>query len=816
MFMPDAEAALNYVYDFQIHDLDLDNVRTPPGQSVRLDALGNSTIGAGSGALNFLRVDVYYLNGPLTTEILAIDQTNAVSLSNGMANGSKVFVNTIEIGEIEIEQGGFRVNLNPAATPVLVQEVLRVLSYNNTSADLVTEQRDIRIELGFGTSGFSSVAAPTVIVAPEGAIVLTSSTETIAGTSGDDLFVAPSFFNVIGDTLDGGAGSDILQLAGPFNYLGHFGHVTGIETVRGSSKDDYISVQNLFGISTFDAGPGAAGTNDAISLYGDIFDLTSTTFVGFDSIAIEKEDCVVIVNNKATALLFTADQTARGTQLRLVGTDILLEAERDALHAAGIDIITNNGVTTDATPKMTGLDGDRIEVTSMQTVFLDQGGQFQLFDEDSDLFSYLDVRADSAYWDANISLRIDTTGNVRLSNGITAGSRVFVDSVEVGMLEMASNSSLRIALYGDDATADRVEDIVHALTYTETATRFGENAVEITVKDREGRSAKSVVTIFHQQPPAPTDLTLSASSVAEFSEHWTIVGELNGADPNPILEYELLDDAGGRFELDGKSIVVANNVKLDFEQATSHTIRVQVTNQYGKSLVKEFKISVTNVAIEIVTGSDDRDVIVGGAGRDRLDGGNSHDTLIGGAGNDALYGGAGYETFDEGEFPRELITGGSDVLDGGNGNDTLRGGDGNDTLKGGNGKDVLDGGAGNDKLYGNLGRDVLSGGSGRDIFVFDTRPNLDTITDYNVRHDTIWLDDRYMSKLGKGSASKPGKLNKKFFALDKAKDGDDRLIYDTKSGVLSFDVDGVGAARAVEIAILKSGLKMTAAEFFVI
>jgi hypothetical protein len=436
MFMPDAEAALSYVYDFMIHDMDRDNVRTSPGQSVRLDALGNSTIGAGSGALNFLRVNVYYHDGPLTTEILAIDQTNAVSLSNGMANGSKVFVNTIEIGEIETEQSGFRVRLNSAATPALVQEVLRVLSYNNTSADLVTEQRDIRIELGFGTSGFSSVAASTVIVAPEDAIVLTSSAEAIAGTSGDDLFVAPSFFNVIGDTLDGGAGSDILQLAGPFNNLGHFGHVTGIETVRGSSKNDSISVRNLFGISTFDAGPGAAGTTDTISLYGDIFDLTSTTFVGFDSIAIEKEDCVVIVNDKATALLLTAIQTVRGTHLRLVGTDILLEAERDALHAAGIDIITNDGVTTDATPKMSGLDGDRIEVTSMQTVLLDQGGQFQLFDDDSDLFRYLDVSAYTAYLDPNIFLGIGTTGNVRLSNGITDGSRVFVDSVEVAPLRL--------------------------------------------------------------------------------------------------------------------------------------------------------------------------------------------------------------------------------------------------------------------------------------------------------------------------------------------------------------------------------------------
>ncbi|MGO4571141.1 hypothetical protein [Microvirga sp. 2TAF3] len=42
------------------------------------------------------------------------------------------------------------------------------------------------------------------------------------------------------------------------------------------------------------------------------------------------------------------------------------------------------------------------------------------------------------------------------------------------------------------------------------------------------------------------------------------------------------------------------------------------------------------------------------------------------------------------------------------------------------------------------------------------------------------------------------------------------LICDAKKGVLYYDADGSGKGKAVEIATLKKGLKMTYADFFVI
>ena len=164
---------------------------------------------------------------------------------------------------------------------------------------------------------------------------------------------------------------------------------------------------------------------------------------------------------------------------------------------------------------------------------------------------------------------------------------------------------------------------------------------------------------------------------------------------------------------------------------------------------------------------------------------------------------------------------GSDTLDGSGGNDALYGGVGLDKLAGGTGNDKLYGGTEADTLYGGAGNDVLSGGTGKDVFVFNTKlnkkTNLDKIADFNVRDDSIFLDNAVFKKLGKGYPTKPYKLNKKFFTVsDKAKDANDYLVYNAKTGVLSYDIDGSGAKAAVAIATLKKGLKLTYADFFVI
>ncbi len=197
--------------------------------------------------------------------------------------------------------------------------------------------------------------------------------------------------------------------------------------------------------------------------------------------------------------------------------------------------------------------------------------------------------------------------------------------------------------------------------------------------------------------------------------------------------------------------------------------------------------------------------------------------MIGTAGNDRIHG-QSIATVIEGRAGNDTITGGSgdDRLYGMKGHDRLLGGLGHDHLYGGADADTLDGGAGDDVLFGGAGPDVLYGRAGKDAFVFDTKPNgthnVDTIKDFKVRDDSIWLAASTFKAIGHaGTDSSPAHLKGAFFWKGTAAhDSNDHVIYDPSSGALFYDRDGTGAAAQVRIAQLATHLKMTAKDFFVV
>lgn len=240
------------------------------------------------------------------------------------------------------------------------------------------------------------------------------------------------------------------------------------------------------------------------------------------------------------------------------------------------------------------------------------------------------------------------------------------------------------------------------------------------------------------------------------------MGVLSGTDPDgDSLAFTLLSHQN-LFEIAGTTLRLKPGATLDHETAPSLTLRIEADDGYGESHVRDLTVTVTNT-LE-----------------------TTPFVRTGTPGDDALFG--------------EL---------------------GNDTLQGGSGNDTLDGDAGNDLLYGGAGKDLLKGGAGRDIFVFDKplnkKTNLDRIADFSVKDDTIWLDNAVFKKLGKGSLTKKGKLDKEFFVIDtQAREKDDYLIYNKKTGVLSYDADGSGSKKAVEIATLTKNLKLTSADFLIV
>jgi Ca2+-binding RTX toxin-like protein len=126
------------------------------------------------------------------------------------------------------------------------------------------------------------------------------------------------------------------------------------------------------------------------------------------------------------------------------------------------------------------------------------------------------------------------------------------------------------------------------------------------------------------------------------------------------------------------------------------------------------------------------------------------------------------------------------------------------------------GNIGNNRLGGGGGNDQLTGGNGQDEFLFDTAlnaaTNVDRITDFNVADDTILLDrDIFSSSLGLGNISAG-----EFVIGTTAQDANDRIIYDSSTGALFYDNDGVGGNAAVRFATLSTGLALTNLDFLVV
>ncbi|MBJ6124488.1 polysaccharide lyase family 7 protein [Microvirga splendida] len=145
---------------------------------------------------------------------------------------------------------------------------------------------------------------------------------------------------------------------------------------------------------------------------------------------------------------------------------------------------------------------------------------------------------------------------------------------------------------------------------------------------------------------------------------------------------------------------------------------------------------------------------------------------------------------------------------------TFSGTSGSNSLTGTSGNDRIEGKGGDDKIWAKNGSDVLIGGAGKDTFTFDTKPgskNVDVILDFNVADDTIRLNDTAFTKL------KWGKLSASSFVLGtKALDSNDRIIYNDKTGDLSYDQDGSGSKAAIKFAEIANLAKLTAADFLVI
>ncbi|HEX6376228.1 MAG TPA: cadherin domain-containing protein [Allosphingosinicella sp.] len=318
-----------------------------------------------------------------------------------------------------------------------------------------------------------------------------------------------------------------------------------------------------------------------------------------------------------------------------------------------------------------------------------------------------------------------------------------------------------------------------------------------------------IVGRFYIEHPneAPFDLLLDGDSVDENLPAGTLVGTVSADDPDPedVLSYTLVDDAGGLFALDESTGELTTAAALDHESAESYDIVIRATDPDGLSTERTVTITVGDVN-EAPTAVDDSvavdedattgnlwDVLLGNdsdpdAGTSlsiaSVDDTGTLGSLVFDASTQTLRYVADHDAFDALAPGQSVVdtftytvtdgngltstatvsmtvtgiadgvslsggngsdtltgTGGEDTLNGGNGNDTLSGLGGHDVLLGGNGTDTLDGGDGNDLIAGGNGNDLLTGGSGADSFRFGRGGGNDVITDFDVGTDQLLFED---------------------------------------------------------------------------
>ncbi|AGS25594.1 M10 family metallopeptidase C-terminal domain-containing protein [Rhizobium etli] len=277
---------------------------------------------------------------------------------------------------------------------------------------------------------------------------------------------------------------------------------------------------------------------------------------------------------------------------------------------------------------------------------------------------------------------------------------------------------------------------------------------------------------------------------------------------------------------------------IDFSGSTAGTIldlrpgHFSSVNGHSNnvSIFAGHNADATDYYVENGIGSSYDDILIGNDGANILDGRGGADRMAGNGGDDIYF----VDSLDD--IVREEANGGNDTVvlmtrnlkirqipnvehiiyadelnaEPASGGDC--GGAGDDTLNG-DGADKSNGDAGSDLLNGRRAAMLTGCCEGEDTLRFSREledRNVDRIADFKAIDDRILLDNLIFESVGGDGAFS---LNAFYGSTaGDAHDADDRIIYDTDSGALSYDVDGHGEVATIQLAELSENLTLSSAD----
>jgi len=599
---------------------------------------------------------------------------------------------------------------------------------------------------------------------------LTSGIDNIAGGTGNDIFTAT--YNdgmtgtfAIGDTLNGGAGIDTLNIA-PIGVAAItppdsiWGHISNIEKVVIGTTG--AGAQTITTGASFQAAFGGLGADLTTTSGAGAITVDMTAFTGAVKLSTTSDAGAQTITTGVGLTLLTAISTA-GAQT-IIGANLVSVS---ATSVAGAQTIIDTGIGTGVvTVKaisaagvqtiVTGAGADLITATTTAAINVINSGA-----GDDTIAILASAGGPTGTYTINAGDGNDIISGGSGNDTINGGNGN--DTIDGG----AGTDTMAGGDGNDSYYVDNVSDIV-----SETNADLATGGTDL------------VYTYVNYTLTANVENLRILATGAVNGTGNTLDNILYAGPGNNILDGGLgLDTASYAYATAAVTVSLA-------------TTLAQVTGGSG---------SDTLLNIENLTGSNFNDKLTGNALANSLDGGLGADTMTGGDGNDSYYvdnvgdkvvetnalaaGGTdtvnttiSYTLPSNVENLHILAAGavngtgntlgnvidagaGNNILDGGAGTDTASyayasagvtvslattvaqatGGSGSDTLlnfenlTGSNYNDTLTGNAGNNVLVGGLGKDTFTGGLGADIFKFNaveetgiTAATRDVVNDFNA------------------------------------------------------------------------------------
>ncbi len=675
--------------------------------------------------------------------------------------------------------------------------------------------------------------------------------ETQTGSAGDDIMFAGSGH----DSLDGGAGNDLLQ-TGSGNDTLNGG--AGVDTLRGGTGDDlYIvddsldvvedapslggsdtvmssasyslpsQIERLMLVGTANINGTGTGLNNTLTgnvganrLDGQGSGDTMSGMAGNDTYVVDSSSDVVIeidgegidtVESSTTYSLMAASSSAprQVENLVLTGTSGIGgtgNALANRLYGNSAANRLDGGVGSDTMAGGLGNDTYTVDAAGDRISELANSG--------TDTIITLGATSYSLATAANVEkLTLSGTAVNGTGNGL---NNVLTGNAAANVLDGGLGADTLVGLGGDD-------------TYRVNA------AADVITETQNGGLDRVISSANYTLGSNVENLTLNGTgntNATGNSAKNSLAGNAGNNTLNGMLGADTMAGGAGN-----DTYIVDNSGDVVGEGATGGIDLVRSSISYVLTAGIE-NLTITSSGTLNATGNALNNLLTGGGGANVLNGAAGADTMAGGGGNDTyivdslgdvvsetvagLSG--GYDTVQSSvnhtlslNVENMTLTGvGNTTGTGNTGANIITGNDGGNAIDGLEGNDTLSGGLGNDTLTGGAGNDSLIGGGGSDTFKFNAAlsasSNLDRISDYSVADDTIWLAQSIYSgipALGTLDATR-------FVTGDMAVSVHSRIIYNSATGDLLYDADGIGAIAAVRFAVLAPALVMSANDFVVV